>query len=49
MIPQAFVFLAAAMVTGVAFGAALLLSAPAIVVYLLLPTAWSVLRRASTR
>ena len=43
MIPQALVFVAAAMVTGVAFGAALLLSAPAIVAYLLLPTVWSAL------
>jgi ABC-2 type transport system permease protein len=43
MIPQAFVFVAAAMVTGVAFGAALLLSAPAIVAYLLLPTVWAAL------
>jgi ABC-2 type transport system permease protein len=41
MIPQTLVFVAAAMVTGVAFGAALLLSAPAIVAYLLLPTVWS--------
>jgi ABC-type transport system involved in multi-copper enzyme maturation permease subunit len=40
MIPQALVFVATAMVTGVAFGAALLLSAPAIVAYLLLPTVW---------
>jgi ABC-2 type transport system permease protein len=43
MIPQAFAFLATAMITGVAFGAAVLISAPAIVVYLLLPTVWSVL------
>ncbi len=43
MIPQTLVFVAAAMVTGVAFGAALLLSAPAIVAYLLLPTVWSAL------
>jgi ABC-type transport system involved in multi-copper enzyme maturation permease subunit len=43
IIPQSLVFVAAAMVTGVAFGAALLLSAPAIVVYLLLPTVWSAL------
>ena len=41
IIPQALVFVAAAMVTGVAFGAALLLSAPAIVAYLLLPTVWT--------
>jgi ABC-2 type transport system permease protein len=43
MIPQAFAFLATAMITGVAFGATVLISAPAIVVYLLLPTAWVVL------
>jgi ABC-2 type transport system permease protein len=43
MIPQALVYLAAAMVTGVAFGAALALSAPAIVAYLLLPTIWNAL------
>ncbi len=38
LIPQALVYLATAMITGVAFGAALLVSAPAIVIYLLLPT-----------
>jgi ABC-2 type transport system permease protein len=43
MIPQAFVFLATAMITGVAFGSALLISAPAIVAYLLLPTVWTAL------
>jgi ABC-2 type transport system permease protein len=43
MIPQAIVYLATAMITGVAFGAALLVSAPAIVIYLLLPTVWSAL------
>ena len=43
LIPQALVYLATAMITGVAFGAALLVSAPAIVIYLLLPTVWSVL------
>ncbi|MFZ0387288.1 MAG: hypothetical protein WAL22_16625 [Solirubrobacteraceae bacterium] len=43
LIPQAFVYLATAMITGVAFGAALLVSAPAIVIYLLLPTIWSAL------
>jgi ABC-2 type transport system permease protein len=43
LIPQAFVYLATAMITGVAFGAALLVSAPAIVLYLLLPTIWSAL------
>jgi ABC-2 type transport system permease protein len=43
LIPQAFLYLATAMITGVAFGAALLVSAPAIVIYLLLPTIWSAL------
>ena len=43
LIPQALLYLATAMITGVAFGAALLVSAPAIVIYLLLPTVWSVL------
>jgi ABC-2 type transport system permease protein len=43
LIPQALVYLATAMITGVAFGAALLVSAPAIVIYLLLPTIWSAL------
>jgi ABC-2 type transport system permease protein len=43
LIPQAFVYLATAMITGVAFGAALLVSAPAIVIYLLLPTIWGAL------
>jgi ABC-2 type transport system permease protein len=43
LIPQSLVYLATAMITGVAFGAALLVSAPAIVIYLLLPTVWSVL------
>jgi ABC-2 type transport system permease protein len=43
LIAQAFFYLATAMITGVAFGAALLVSAPAIVVYLLLPTAWAAL------
>jgi ABC-2 type transport system permease protein len=43
MVPQTLVFVATAMITGVAFGAALLLSAPAIVAYLLLPTVWSAL------
>ena len=41
MIPQAFLYLATAMITGAAFGAAVLISAPAIVVYLLLPTIWN--------
>lgn len=43
LIPQGLIYLAATMITGVAFGAALLVSAPAIVIYLLLPTVWSVL------
>jgi ABC-2 type transport system permease protein len=43
LIPQAFMYLATAMITGVAFGAALLVSAPAIVIYLLLPTIWAAL------
>jgi ABC-2 type transport system permease protein len=43
LIPQALLYLATAMITGVAFGAALLVSAPAIVIYLLLPTIWSAL------
>ncbi len=43
MIPQALVFLATAMITGIAFGSALLISAPAIVAYLLLPTVWTAL------
>ena len=41
MIPQAFLYLATAMITGAAFGAAVLISAPAIVAYLLLPTLWT--------
>ena len=48
LIPQALVYLATAMITGVAFGAALLVSAPAIVIYLLLPTVWSVLTNSIT-
>ncbi|MGI8712552.1 MAG: ABC transporter permease [Solirubrobacteraceae bacterium] len=43
MIPQAFAYLATAMITGVAFGAAVMISAPAIVAYLILPTAWNAL------
>ena len=46
LIPQSLLYLATAMITGVAFGAALLVSAPAIVIYLLLPTVWSVLTNA---
>lgn len=40
---QGLVFLTATMVIGVAFGAAIMFSAPAIVIYLLLPTAWDAL------
>jgi ABC-2 type transport system permease protein len=40
---QLVVFLMAGMITGVAYGAVLLASAPAIVLYFVLPTAWSVL------
>jgi ABC-type transport system involved in multi-copper enzyme maturation permease subunit len=40
VIPQSLVYLGIAMVTGVAFGLAVLVSAPAIVAYLLLPTVW---------
>jgi ABC-2 type transport system permease protein len=43
LIPQALIHLAIGMLTGVAFGAAILVSAPAIVAYLLLPTVWGVL------
>jgi ABC-2 type transport system permease protein len=39
VLAQGLVFLAATMVIGVAFGAAIMLSAPAIVIYLALPTA----------
>ena len=35
-------FLTTAMITGIAFGAALLASAPAIVLYFALPIAWSI-------
>jgi ABC-2 type transport system permease protein len=40
VIAQAWLYLGAAMAVGLAFGAAILLSAPAIVAYLLLPTIW---------
>ena len=40
VIAQSWVFLVAGMVMGFAFGAAILVSAPAIVAYLLLPTVW---------
>jgi ABC-type transport system involved in multi-copper enzyme maturation permease subunit len=41
IILQAWLFLAAGMVMGMAFGAAILVSAPAIVAYLLLPVVWN--------
>jgi ABC-2 type transport system permease protein len=40
VIAQSWLFLASGMVMGLAFGAAVLVSAPAIVAYLLLPTVW---------
>jgi ABC-2 type transport system permease protein len=43
MIGQATVYLTTSMVTGIAFGAVLLASAPAIALYLALPIAWSAL------
>jgi ABC-type transport system involved in multi-copper enzyme maturation permease subunit len=43
VLAQGLVFLTATMVIGVAFGAAIMLSAPAIVIYLVLPTAWDAL------
>lgn len=43
VLAQGLLFLAATMVIGVAFGAAIMLSAPALVIYLLLPTAWDAL------
>ena len=43
LLGQGLVFLTATMVIGVAFGAAIMLSAPAIVIYLALPTAWDAL------
>jgi ABC-2 type transport system permease protein len=43
IILQAWLFLASGMVMGMAFGAAILVSAPAIVVYLLLPVVWNAL------
>jgi ABC-2 type transport system permease protein len=42
MVGQALFYLAAAILVGVGFGAAFLASAPAIVLYLVLPPAWSV-------
>ncbi len=41
LIAQSWVFLASGMVMGLAFGAAILVSAPAIVGYLLLPVVWN--------
>jgi ABC-2 type transport system permease protein len=43
VLAQGLLFLAATMATGVAFGAAIMLSAPALLAYLLLPTAWDAL------
>lgn len=43
VLAQGLAFLTATMVIGVAFGAAIMLSAPAIVIYLALPTAWNAL------
>jgi ABC-2 type transport system permease protein len=40
---QGLLFLVATMAIGVAFGAAIMVSAPAIVIYLVLPTAWDAL------
>jgi ABC-2 type transport system permease protein len=41
LIAQSWLFLASGMVMGLAFGAAILVSAPAIVAYLLLPVVWN--------
>ncbi len=43
VLAQGLLFLSATMVIGVAFGAAIMVSAPAIVIYLALPTAWDAL------
>lgn len=43
VVAQGLVFLTATMLIGVGFGAAIMLSAPAIVIYLVLPTAWDAL------
>lgn len=43
LLAQGLLFLTATMVIGVAFGAAIMSSAPAIVIYLVLPTAWDAL------
>jgi ABC-type transport system involved in multi-copper enzyme maturation permease subunit len=46
LLGQGLMFLIASMLIGVAFGAAILVSAPAIVLYLLLPTIWNALSSA---
>ncbi len=46
LVGQGLMFLIASMLIGVAFGAAILVSAPAIVLYLLLPTIWNALSSA---
>jgi hypothetical protein len=43
VIAQTWLYLVAGMIMGLAFGAAILVSAPAIVAYLLLPTVWEAL------
>jgi ABC-2 type transport system permease protein len=43
VVPQALVYMVAAMLTGLAFGAAFLASAPAVVLYFVLPLAWEAL------
>jgi hypothetical protein len=43
VIAQTWLYLVTGMVTGLAFGAAFLVSAPAIVTYLLLPTVWDII------
>ncbi len=43
VLAQGLLFLGAAMIMGIGFGAAILVSAPAIVAYLLLPTVWDAL------
>lgn len=46
VLAQGLMFLMASMLIGVAFGAAILISAPGIVLYLLLPTVWNALSSA---
>jgi ABC-2 type transport system permease protein len=46
VVGQGLLYLMASMTIGVAFGAAILISAPAIVLYLLLPTVWNALSSA---